>query len=58
MPQERGQVVRQAMISFDDAIFGPIWLRSALTAAALGWGLLELAIGDIGWAAIFLGAGL
>jgi hypothetical protein len=46
------------MISFDDAIFGPIWLRSALTAAALGWGLLELAVGDIGWAAIFLGAGL
>ncbi|ANT60703.1 hypothetical protein AYJ57_10185 [Salipiger sp. CCB-MM3] len=45
------------MFDFSHPFFRPLWLRVAITAVCLGWGLLEIAIGGPGWAVVFLGLG-
>ncbi|SFC21007.1 hypothetical protein [Tropicimonas isoalkanivorans] len=46
------------MFDFDIPFFRPLWVRLAVTAIAIGWGLFELASGSVGFAIIFLSAGI
>jgi len=40
------------------AFFIPLWRRIALVAVCLGWSLLELSMGNSGWAVLFAGIGI
>lgn len=45
------------MFGLDDPFFRPLWLRVALCALTFGWGLVELATGNPGFALMFLALG-
>ncbi|MDV7143361.1 DUF3329 domain-containing protein [Tropicimonas sp. TH_r6] len=46
------------MFNFDVPFFKPLWIRIATVAFAIGWGLVELAWGEIAFAMMFLAAGI
>lgn len=46
------------MFDLDDDFYRPVWVRIAITLASIGWGLVELANGNIFWATLFIGIGL
>jgi len=46
------------VFDLDDDFYRPVWVRIAITLASIGWGLVELANGNIFWATLFIGIGL
>lgn len=38
--------------------FRPVWVRVAVVALSIGWGVVELVFGSPGWAILFAAAGL
>lgn len=45
------------MFKLDDPFYRPLWIRVAITAICIGWGVAELGFGNPGWAMIFLALG-
>lgn len=45
------------MFNLDDPFYRPLWLRIAIVALCLGWGLFELVMGSPGFAILFLALG-
>lgn len=45
------------MFNLDDPRFRPLWLRVALTAICLLWGVFEISTGSPGWGLGFLALG-
>ena len=45
------------LIDPQDPFYRPIWLRIVITAACLGWAVVELTSGTVFWAILFGAAG-
>ena len=45
------------MINLHHPYFRPLWPRLVITGGSLGWALVELLLGNPGWAMIFGAAG-
>ncbi len=45
------------MFNFDVPFFKPLWIRILTVGFSIGWGLVELASGEIAFAMMFLAAG-
>jgi hypothetical protein len=46
------------MFDLDNEFYRPLWIRLLITIGCVGWGLVELATGNLFWAALFGGIGL
>lgn len=44
-------------LNLDDPFFRPVWLRVAIVAVCVFWGLFEFATGTPFWGVLFVGIG-
>ncbi|WP_245744743.1 hypothetical protein [Aliiroseovarius sediminilitoris] len=58
MARETRVIEREHMFDLHVPFFNPLWRRVVVVAICLGWALVELAFGSVGFAVIFGAAGL